>query len=409
MTRHAVIIGSVWPEPGSTAAGQNMMGIIDMLLQADWQVTFLSAAATTEHRDVLSEKGVATQSVSLNCDSFNEAISTLSPDIVVFDRFMTEEQFSWRVRQVCPDAMLILNSEDLHCLRNARHEAVKQNHSASEANLNTPLAHREIAAILRCDLTFVISEYELALLTSFFNVPSTQLCYVPLMTEPATVTDLPFESRQGFVSIGNFRHPPNWDSVLILRQHIWPRVRATLPGAIIRIYGAYPPKKATQLHNVKEGFLVEGWATSAHNSIAQARVLLAPLRFGAGIKGKIVNAFQAKTPVVTTAIGAEGVSGPYAFPGAVCDDWDDFATHAVALHNQRDKFDEARRGMPNVLTRFNTEAAGNAALEAVNNILTNISAHRHAHFQQNMLWHHTLTSTQYMSQWIEAKNKYSPP
>ena len=202
---------------------------------------------------------------------------------------MMEEQFGWRVEKFSPDSLRVLNTEDLHSLRQARHNALKQNRDFVIEDLYSDHGIREIAAIHRCDLTLMISEVETKLLIDEFNVPETHVFHLPFMLPKSQDTEAltSFEERQHFISIGNFRHAPNWDAVLQLKTEIWPKIRKRLPKAEMHIYGAYPPPKATQLHNAKEGFLIKGWAEDAQKVMQQARLCLAPLRFGAGIKGKL--------------------------------------------------------------------------------------------------------------------------
>ena len=127
---NVVVIGYVWPEPNSSAAGQNMQSIIERCLAANFNVTFLTAATDSEHKADLEATGVSVKPIALNCSSFNTLLAQILPDVVIFDRYMTEEQFSWRVKEVCPNALRILNTEDLHSLRQARHDAVKQHGDA---------------------------------------------------------------------------------------------------------------------------------------------------------------------------------------------------------------------------------------------------------------------------------------
>lgn len=404
---HVVIIGYVWPEPNSSAAGLNMQGIIKHCLNNQWQVTFLTAANESEHAPDLTTSGVKVQSVALNCDSFNDDITSLAPDIVIFDRFMTEEQFSWRVRQCCPNAVHVLNTEDLHSLREARHQAVKQQQSWQQASTNTPLAQREIAAILRSDLTLLISETEKALLEHHYHVPSSQLYHLPLMlTQTEVCATLPdFDQRAHFICIGNFRHAPNWDAVLQL-QHLWPHIRAQLPHAELHIYGAYPPPKATALHNAKKGFMVKGWAEDANQVMREARVCLAPLRFGAGVKGKLINAMLNGTPSITTSIGAEGLATPQQWPGTVTDDDKAFCQAAVSLYTNPTNWSDAQRKSPAVLQQYFDKNKMTVGLtERLVHLHNNVAEHRSHHFLQSLCWHHSMRSTQYMSQWITAKNK----
>ena len=122
-----VIIGSVWPEPQSTAAGSRMLQLLSLFQEMDFDISFLSAAATNEFSFDVRQWNITPYSIQLNNDSFDELITKLHPDVVVFDRFMIEEQFGWRVAENCPNALRILDTEDLHFLRKARETAFKQN------------------------------------------------------------------------------------------------------------------------------------------------------------------------------------------------------------------------------------------------------------------------------------------
>lgn len=131
-------------------------------------------------------------------------------------------------------------------------------------------------------------------------------CVAPSSVRPALLRVRPFHRRAHFVTIGNFRHPPNRDSVQWLARSVWPAVRARLPHAELHVYGAYPTREDMALHDPATGFHVRGPAKSV-DVVGKYRVLLSPLRFGAGIKGKIAEAWARGTPVVTTPVGAEGM------------------------------------------------------------------------------------------------------
>ena len=122
--KKVLVIGYVWPEPNSSAAGRHMVSELRLFRQQGWQVEFASPAQPSEHMFDLAEEGITSQSIILNCDSFDKYISEFQPDIVLFDRFMMEEQFAWRVEANCPNALRILDTVDLQCLRYARHQAV---------------------------------------------------------------------------------------------------------------------------------------------------------------------------------------------------------------------------------------------------------------------------------------------
>ncbi|MCF6231150.1 MAG: glycosyltransferase family 4 protein [Gammaproteobacteria bacterium] len=405
---HLLIIGSVWPEPRSSAAGVNMMTLIRLFVDQQWSITFASAANPTTHMSDIEALGVSTATIKLNSACFDLFMVELQPDVVLFDRFMTEEQYGWRVAEQVPEALRILDMEDLHSLRLARQQALKQQRPFSLNDLQSEVAFREVAAIYRCDLSLVVSDYELQILTEQLGVPATLLHHQPFMLEaPFAAEGLPsFEQRQHFLAIGNFRHPPNWDSVLWLKQTLWPAIRQALPQAELHIYGAYPPPKATQLHNPKQGFHVKGWVDDAMQVMREARVCLSPLRFGAGIKGKLADAMRCGTPNVTTAIGMEAMHGGLPWGGLVADEANHFVAAAVELYSDQRLWQQKQRaGFLIVEQFFNKERRGTALLEKVNQCLVQREQRRRNNFTGQMLQHHQYKSTRYMSLWIAEKQR----
>ncbi|WP_373960596.1 glycosyltransferase [Vibrio gigantis] len=407
--KKVLAIGYVWPEPNSSAAGSHMMSLLRLFKRQGWSVEFATPAQETEHMIDLSEEGITSQSIQLNCDSFDQYIEELQPDVVMFDRFMMEEQFGWRVEKVSPNAFKLLDTEDLQFLRNARHEAVKKEAELTKEYLYSDLAKREIAAILRCDLSLIISSYEMELLQSEFNIDPKLLHHLPFMVDLNTLPERTksYEERKHFMTIGNFRHAPNWDAVLQL-QKIWPKIRKQLPDTELHIYGSYPPPKATALHNPKTGFHIKGWAKDAQEVMEKARVCVAPLRFGAGIKGKLLDAMKLQTPNVTSQIGSEGMlpQGELQWPGAVADDIDEFVAAAVELYRDEEKWLEAQSQCHSILeTHYEQDKLGNQLTERITALVSELDSHRLDNFFGSMLKHHSMASTKYMSQWIAEKNK----
>ncbi|MGS2721561.1 glycosyltransferase family 4 protein [Paraglaciecola aestuariivivens] len=414
--QRVLVLGYVWPEPNSSAAGSHMLSLLKLFKEQGCDLTFASPALQGEHKSDLTQLGIDEQQITINCSSFDTFIQQLNPDLVLFDRFMLEEQFGWRVAKFCPDALRVLDTEDLHSLRDARLQATKKSLPIETVLLESDLAKREIAAIFRCDLSLIISDYELTLLQQLFSVPAHILHHCAFMLDfnQFAPSELAYADRQHFISIGNFRHQPNWDAVLFLKQQIWPLIRKQLPKAELHIYGAYPPPKATQLHNPKQGFLVKGWAQDAKQVMQQAKVCLAPLRFGAGIKGKLAEAMWCGTPNVTTQIGTEGMQIDKKWPGLVTDlslfsDQEkaaqQFADQAVKLYQQQDLWHSAQQlGYELIKQRFDKSLIQADLLARVCQISNHLHQHRAQNFIGQMLQHHQHKSTQYMAQWIAAKN-----
>ena len=143
-----LIIGYVWPEPNTTAAGGRMLQLIHFFLEQDYQITFASTAAESEFSFDLDSLGVRKKTILLNHSSFDVFLKDLDPGIVLFDRFMTEEQFGWRVVENAPNALRILDTEDLHSLRIARQLSFKKSIPFTEQFwLDQDQTKREMASI----------------------------------------------------------------------------------------------------------------------------------------------------------------------------------------------------------------------------------------------------------------------
>ena len=409
MKEHILIIGKVWPEPSSSAAGSRTLQLINLFLEQNWQVSFACAASESDYSFDLKSLGISSLHIVLNDSSFDDLVKNMQPHMVLFDRFTSEEQFGWRVAQNCPNALRILDTIDLHCLRLARQEAIKQNRDFSLLDLNSDFAKREIASIYRSDVSLMISDYEMDLLINHFKIDNSLLHYVPFLLDPIIKKDNQWPSsseREHFLSIGNFLHEPNWDAVLFLKQFIWPLIRKQLPKAEIHIYGAYPSKKVFDLNNIKEGFLIKGRADSVERVMKKTKVCLAPLRFGAGIKGKLIDAMQFGVPSVTTDIGAEAMHGEFPWNGIIANQPHKFAEAAVELYTNEIKWQQAVENGAQILNNFFLKSNHSDLLIDKLLILKNqLKSHRLSNFIGEMLMHHTVMGTKYMSLWIEAKNK----
>jgi len=405
-----LIIGYVWPEPNSSAAGSRMMQLIDLFMAQGWQVSYASPAATSSFMFDIESIGIQRIPIELNSSSFDDFISSFQPDIVMYDRFMMEEQFGWRVDTHCPAALTILETVDLHCLRDARHLALKQQRELVKRDFFSDVAKREVASIHRCDLTLMISTIEIDILEKYFNVDLVLLHHVPFMLptiSEETVKEWPkFSERQHFITIGNFKHEPNWDAVQILKKTIWPIIRKSLPDVECHIYGAYASEKVNQLNNKKDGFLIKGRAENANCVVKQARICLAPLRFGAGIKGKLVEAMINGTPSITTDIGAESMCADYPWNGAIENDPVEFAKKAINIYGNKELWLQSQKnGIKIINAVYNKQDVGEKLIARIKMISDNLDTHRLNNFTGAMLKHHSMRSTEFMSRWIEEKNK----
>ncbi len=408
MEKTMLIIGLVWPEPTSSAAGWRILQLIDLFLSEGYHIHFACAASKSAYSFPLSSKGIIEKEILLNDSSFDVYVKELNPKIVLFDRFMVEEQYSWRVAQGCPDALRILDTEDLHFVRHARQEAYKKGWDFNESLLFSDMAKREIASIYRSDLSLIISPEEIKILQEQFKVDSNILSYLPFQVLDSEGEKPGYRTRAHFMFIGNFLHEPNWKTVQILKE-ILPSIRKKLPMAELHIYGAYPSEKVWQLNNPKQGFKIMGRADHAVATLKKYRALLAPIPFGAGLKGKFIDALSAGTPSVCSKIAVEGMETELPWPGFVTDNMEEFVNYAVLLYQNEEQWNTCFQYGEQALQTLQDSDWGKELIIQLDSIEDNLENHRQRNFIGQILWTNQFLSSKYLSQWIEEKNKKAHP
>lgn len=363
---------------------------------------------------------------------------------VVFDRFYAEEAYSFRIHEQCPNALRILDMQDVHSLRIGRQQLVKEidqqankskrynnkiemtaqlidrvmqfdpsTHEWAEDMPQAKKAHntllRELASIHRSDLVLVCSSSEMNMIQQpSWSVAPWKLIpasFFQTRVEQEATSTCSYDDRCDFVSIGGFKHPPNVDSVRLLRR-IWPRIRCRLPNARLHVYGAYPTNEIMSMHDETLGFYVHGHVKDLKGALLQRRVLLAPLRFGAGIKGKIIDSWGYRLPVVTTTIGAEGMSiaSDEGWGGCVVSNEDEFVEAAVNLYTTKEFWEYSqRKGVELLNTLFNKEQNLQIIDEAISDAMINLQQRRKRDITGQLMWHQSNRSTEYFSKWIELK------
>ena len=248
------------------------------------------------------------------------------------------------------------------------------------------------------------------LLQNTFHIDTPLLCYLPFLVNEiaeAEFNKFPlFENRNHFITIGNLLHAPNLDSILFLKEEIWPEIKKELPKAELHIYGAYAPQQISELHSKKEGFLIKGWIANVSEVMKNARVCLAPLRFGAGLKGKFIDAMKNGTPAVTTSIGSEGISGDFSFSGAIADDVEGIVNASIALYNNKENWLAAQQNAMIILNqRFDFNLYSEKFIDQLIQLQNTLEEHRNRNFIGQILQHQSVQATKYMGKWIEQKNK----
>ena len=408
-----IIFSTVWPEPDSSAAGVRQMHWIHLFLSMGYLVTLVSPSKPKEENEwgtVTLPEGVDLLPLPLNRESIQDELKALAPEIIMFDRFFLEEQYGPHVYRACPDALVLMETVDLHFVRRAREE-LKEGYLSSTGVparfYQTESAIRETGSILRVDFSFVVSSYEEELLRTQFQIPNTKVKWLPFFYEkPIEVKEnrLPFDQKKDFCWIGNFRHQPNIDGIRWFRKEIWPLIRQQLPQAKIRVYGAYPPKEVMDWNNTKDGIEVKGNAITLEEVYKTARVNVAPLRYGAGVKGKIIEGFRFGVPCVTTKVGVEGLFGQ--FPGYELNTPVDFANACVKLHESESEW---RKYSLMALEKMMDVCSASSRVPETQKLILELLEKKKSgevpDWTSQILRHEGNQSRYYFGKWIEEKEK----
>lgn len=238
------------------------------------------------------------------------------------------------VRNLMPTAPVIFANVDLHYLRESRGAQMTGD---ERGNFHAQITKSsELRMFAEADASFVHTAVEREIVNSELPKALENIILFPWLAESVEAsTD--FQHRKDVMFLGNFPHTPNVDSILYFIQEIWPQIESNLPtNARLLVVGNKPPPEVMAL--ASERIIVTGFVDDLSPHFATSRVFVAPLRFGAGIKGKIINSFAHGVPCVATTIAAEGIAGANDPHLLVQDDPKNFARDVINLYSDEIKW-----------------------------------------------------------------------
>ncbi|HEX3350362.1 MAG TPA: glycosyltransferase [Acetobacteraceae bacterium] len=348
--KRVLVMDATCPTPTTDAGSVYVLATMRLLKEFGYKVYFLPI----DNFMFLPDGIVALQKIGIECgynpydsraDQYLARYGSLFDLVFVF-RFGVLEHVLDAVRRCTPIAPVIVNTVDLHYLRVQR--AADISGDPAMQNEAEAMKARELGILAKADCVMTPSSFEVDVLAR--ELPAMPAIAMPLMTE-VEGTEVGFAARRDVCFLGGFDHAPNVDAVKYFVAKILPTLKAAEPKLRFVIAGANPTAEVHAL--ASEDVAVTGMVPDLRDVFDTVRVFVSPLRFGAGMKGKILSAMSYGVPVVTTSIGVEGFEAENGTHLLVADEPADFAAATLRIYRSRPLWrDLSRNGMQLVAERY---------------------------------------------------------
>ena len=359
---HMLIVDALAPDPTRDSGSLRMTHIMRLLHQLGWRVSFMPDNRLASQDDILR---MGRLGVRVLCKPWSPSLARWLEnhghdlDAVMLCRHYVAAPHLPLVRRLAPQARVVFDTVDLHFLRERR--AAEHTGNAALEKQAEQSRRRELALMRACDVTFVVSPVERQLLAR--ELPE---AHVELLSN---IHEIPgcragHAQRSGLVFVGGFGHPPNEDAVRWLVDEIFPAIRARRPDIALHLIGDMP--EAVRPRLAGPGIHIHGRVAQLDPWMDGCRIALAPLRYGAGVKGKVNMAMSHGLPVVATGIAAEGMQLHDGDNILIADDAAGFAAAVLRLYDDEALWTRlSRHGLDNVREHFSFDAARETLLRAL--------------------------------------------
>ena len=289
---------------------------------------------------------------------------------VIIARYHLASYWIPSLRHIAPDMKIVLDTVDLHYLREKREAELHGNQGLLRASKAT--RKRELHAIRSADVTWVVSPAEKEMLSA--DIPGSNVEVVPNLHQAKA--EVPgYAERTGMIFVGGGRHPPNVDAVNWLLADIFPRIRKRLPGCVLHLVGEGLESRVQPRKHEHDGVIFHGFVPELDGLLGSTRLGLAPLRFGAGVKGKVNQYMAHGLPTIATSCAAEGMHLLDGEDVMIASDADHFTDAAVTLYEDPDAWHTLScNGLSNIEKYFSFESARKALFATFNDIRRNSQA-----------------------------------
>jgi GT2 family glycosyltransferase len=306
--KRALVCAPLLPEFDREGGSERIYHMIEYLQEAEWAVTFIAENGRGGERYVqhLQQRGIATY-----CgfgQRTDEMIAAGCFDLAIFAFWHLAEKYLPTVRKLSPRTRVLVDTIDLHFVRNARR--IFQDFKGRPGRMLDPdyasELSRELNTYAAADGVLTVSQKEAQLINDLTGDPT--LAMNAPDAEELTPSKVPFEDRKGILFIGNFRHPPNLQAVEYLCREVLPRVdQRLLEQHPVFVVGNGLDDRVRAMAQTVDNVKMVGWVPSVVPYLERCRITVIPLLYGAGTKRKLIQALMVGTPTVTTAVGMEGL------------------------------------------------------------------------------------------------------
>jgi len=351
--RRILVIETMTPDPTRDSGSMRLCQIFRLLNADGWYIDFMADDNDATPRDIarLAALGVAVHRG--NAASWMRTHGA-TLDAVMLCRLPVADQYLALTRQLAPRARAVFDTVDLHFIREQRAATLTSNPAL--ARQATRSRRRELAMVEQADVTLVVSGDERDILAT--EAPRSRVELVSNIHDVAGRSE-PFASRSGLLFVGGFGHPPNEDAVRWFSANVLPLVRANDPTIIFHVVGDIDDTTRSAIEC--EGMLIHGRVENLNPLLASTRISVAPLRFGAGVKGKVNQAMSHGLPVVVTTLAAEGMHLQDDIDAIIRDDATAMANAIDCIYHDEVLWTRlSDAGLDNVRRHFSTERARDA-------------------------------------------------
>ena len=352
--KNILVIDHHVPMPDKDSGSVRMFQILKLLHQLGHRITFIpdNLAYEPPYTCELQKRGIQVV-YHPYVKKVRDYLLAHGPsfDVVVLSRCDFARKYIADVRLHAPQSRIIFDTVDLHYLREDREAQVTRDPEMRRKAQEKQQLENEL--IGQADETWVVSPLEQQLLREKWSRKSVQLVS-NIVDVPGSKT--PFALRRDYLFIGGFQHRPNTDAILFFVQKIYPLVSEHLGDAKFYIIGRNPPPEIVAL--ATEKIIVAGLQRDVRPFFDSVKLSVAPLRFGAGVKGKVNQSMACGVPVVATSLAIEGMELQDREDILVADDPEDFARALIELYNSEDLWNRiSENGIAKTRSLYSTDAA----------------------------------------------------